>query len=305
MTTVDPMVTQRLPAAAEPETCTGTFTCAMGDVAALVLGAALVLAVVVLLAAAAHVRSARSVATEERERVRHETQAFTDFAGRVADLDAGPAGTGSRTVGATTMVETATASSLSEVERAYRETVMAVPHYEDEYDEPLSQNMAAEFGDDVASAVVTGQALTPQLKGTLLQRSGRSHRLRLALLDHLDEEIEAVEAAEADYRRIADSVARIEDESLDDATFESLRAEWYLLEDREQECVERLRKRQETVQSRRGLSKHLSDAPTMEEYLYAPLDVTYPVLAGGTDLLDEIRASQRQIVLALASLGRE
>lgn len=304
MTTQAPLVTQRIPEGADPQTCAGTFGCAMGDVVALVLGAALLLFVLVL-ATAAHVRSARSIATDERERVRNEAKAFRDFARQIDDLDAGPSGTGGRAVGASTMVETATASSLGEVERAYRETIMSVPHYEAEYDEPLARNMAAEFGEDVASAVVTGQALTPRLKGTLLQRSGRSHRLRVALLDHLDAEADELAEAEADYDRIAASIERIEADGIEDGSFEELLGEWYLMEDREQECVERLRDRQETVQSRRGLAKHISGAPTMEEYLYAPLDVTYPVLADGASLLEEIRSLQREILLALASAGRD
>lgn len=306
MTTVDPLVTQRLPAAAEPQTCSDTLSCAVGDVVTLVLGAAVLL--VVVLIAATHVRSARSVATEERERVLDEAKAFTDFAQQVAELEAGPAGSVGRPAGTATMVETTAATAttpLGDVEQAYRETVMSVPHYEQEYDEPLAQNMAAEFGEDVASAVVTGQALTPQLKGTLLQRSSRSHRLRVALLDHLDAETDDLAEAAADYDRIAASMDRIQSERLDDTSFENLLAEWYLLEDRERECTDRLQKRQETVHSRRGLAKHLSDAPTMEEYLYEPLDVTYPVLADGTSLLEEIRASQQQVLLALASVGRE
>ncbi|PSP76403.1 hypothetical protein BRC81_12295 [Halobacteriales archaeon QS_1_68_20] len=301
MREVDPLVTHRLPDAGEPETCTDVVACAATDVTALVLGAAILL-VAIFVAAVAHVRSARSVTSDERERVRREAKAFTAFADRITDLEAGPAGGSPRRVGTATLVESTTTTSLQDVADAYRETVMAVPHYESEYGEPLAQNMAAEFGDDVASAVVTGQNLTPQLKRTLLQRSARAQRLRLALLEHLDAEAEAVAEAEADFDRISDSVDRIEEASLEDATFEDLLAEWYLLEDRERECVERLQTRQKTIQDRRGLSKHLSEAPTLEQYLYAPLDVTYPVLADGTTLLDRIRAAQHDVLYALGSV---
>ncbi len=299
MSDVDPLVVHRIPDAAEPEACPDVVACATTDVVALVLGAA-ILFFALFVAAVTHVRSARSVTAEEREHVRREAEAFSAFADRVADLDAGPGGASGRKVGAATLVESAATTSLGDVADAYRETVMAVPHYDGEYGEPLARNMVTEFGDDVTSAVVTGQSLTPQLKRTLLQRSARAQRLRIALLEHLDAEDEAVAAAEADYDRIADSVARIEDESLADAAFEDLLAEWYLLEDRERECIERLQARQETIHGRRGLAKHLSNAPTFEQYLYAPLEVTYPVLADGTELLDRVRTAKSDVLLAFA-----
>ena len=299
------MVTYRMPPPAETQTCTDVLACATTEIIALVLAFSTALFLfAILVLAAAHVRSARSETAEERERVRLEAAAFAAFADRLTGLEARPSGTSSQHVGATTVVETVTATPLLDVQTAYRETVMDVPHYDVEYGEPLAQNMAAEFGDDVASAIATGQALTPQLKGTILQRSKCSHRLRLALLEHLDAEAADISKAAADYDRIADSVSRLEDEPIEEASFEDLVAEWYLLEDRERECIDRLESRQETIQSRQGLAKHFTDAPTLEEYLYRPLDVTYPVLADGTRLLERVREAQSRVVLAIASLGR-
>lgn len=37
---------------------------------------------------------------------------------------------------------------MADVQKAYRETILVVPHYEEEYAEPLVENMAQEFGVD-------------------------------------------------------------------------------------------------------------------------------------------------------------
>ncbi|MFC6726651.1 hypothetical protein ACFQE1_20230, partial [Halobium palmae] len=47
---------------------------------------------------------------------------------------------------------------LREVRAAYRDTVMGMAHYDDEYGEPLATNMAAEFSEELAGAVADGTA---------------------------------------------------------------------------------------------------------------------------------------------------
>jgi Asp-tRNA(Asn)/Glu-tRNA(Gln) amidotransferase C subunit len=291
------MVTQRVPSTSGSD-CSELVACLTADAVALAVGTAVVF--LVLVATVAHVRSARRITDEERQRVRSEAEALAAFASEVSELEPRPAPGGRETAGATTMVETVSSGSLEEVADAYRGTVMDVPHYEAEYGETLARNMAQEFGDDVAGAVVAGRALTPQLKETLLKRSGRAHRLRLALLEHLEAESEELADLAETFERIVNSVERIEDEDLDDASFEALVGEWYLLEDREQESQEIVERRQETVHSRRSIAKHLPDTPTLEEYLYEPMDVTHPVLSDATDLLDRLRTTQHDIVLAMS-----
>ncbi|WP_456264523.1 DUF7260 family protein, partial [Aeromonas schubertii] len=52
---------------------------------------------------------------------------------------------------------------LNDVQQAYRETVMSIAHYDEEYDEPLAQNLAFEVGEELAAAIMTHSQLTPYL----------------------------------------------------------------------------------------------------------------------------------------------
>lgn len=291
------MVTQNLPDAGGG-LCADLLSCAALEFAALALGT--VLFALAFAAAALHVRDARTAVDEERSLLRVEADAFAAFASKLADLDAAGTTSGPVGPGATALVSVGTTAGLEGVRRAYEETVMAVPHYEAEYDEPLPANMAVEFGDDVASAVASGGPLTPQLKSTLLERSRQAASKRLVLLEYLDEEAEVLEAAAADLERVADSVERVAREPLERAGYDELRAEWYLLDDRERECEAVLDDRQDAIQNRGGLTERVEDVDTLEEYLYEPLSVTYPVLADGAALLERLRAEKQRVAGGLA-----
>src|SRR5699024_5780446 len=124
--------------------------------------------------------------------------AFTQFRKRVANMDV-PA---SATLTATTKVKntilrtsqpTTSTSQLEQIQDAYHETVMNVPHYEEDYDQSLSKDFAAEFGLELASAFATADSLTPPLHETLLTASQHAVESRTALLDALDRETESLQ----------------------------------------------------------------------------------------------------------------
>lgn len=294
----------RKPISPPESTCSDVVECAVTnpDPVALVLllaAASVVLLFVTL--ALAHVAGARSLLEDERTRVADEAEAFAAFARRVADVevaaapvtDGGPATTALRTPQPD--------GGLDEVRDAYRETVMGVPHYRAEYDESLPTNMGLEFGEDVADAVDDGPGLTPQLRATLVERSRTAQRQRIELLHQLGTEAEALDDAETTLDRCRRSATRLEDADLDDRSFDDLVAEWRLLEDRRQTAETTLTERQETVQERTRETGTRPGGPSFEQYLYGPMDVTYPVLSEGTSLIERLERARSQVERALAS----
>lgn len=286
--------------------CSNVVECALADPDPLALLLLLVAGSVVLLfvtLAVAHIAGARSLLEEERSRVATEARAFADFARQVADVDVStqPVTDGGPTV-TSTLGRTGPDDGLDEVRAAYRDTVMSVPHYEAEYDESLPTNMRLEFGEDVANAVEDGGALTPQLKGTLVERSRTAHRQRVDLLGQLEGESEALDDAEGALRRCRRSASRIENADLEAQPFDDLVVEWRLLEDRKETAEAVLADRQETIQERsRRSGTRTRSGPSLEEYLYDPLSATYPVLAEATSLVERIEAAQQRIERALSS----
>lgn len=252
--------------------------------------------------AVAQIASARSLLEEERTRVTDEAEAFAAFARRVSDVeiatmpvtDGGPAMT-------TALEAPPPDDGIETVRDAYRDTVMAVPHYDAEYDETLQTNMRLEFGEDVADAVDRGETLTPQLKGTLIERSRTAQRQRVALVGQLDVESDALDEAETTLRHCRQSADRLEEATLDDCTFDELSAEWRLLEDRRQAAESLLENRQETIQQREQETGARPGGPSFEQYLYDQVDATYPVLSEATSLVERIEAARSRVERALAS----
>jgi hypothetical protein len=295
----------RKPISPPESTCSEFLECALTNpdpVAVVLFVAAASIVLLFVTIALAHVTGARSLLDEERGRIADEAEAFEAFARRVADVDVETTPVADGGPAMTTAMETSQAGDgLEAVRDAYRETVMAVPHYEAEYDESLSTNMSLEFGEDVASAVARGSALTPQLKGTLVERSRTARRQRRALLRQLDGEAEALDEAETTLEHCRRSASRIEDTDLADCSFDELAAEWRLLEDRRVAAEALLEERQETVQERERETGSRPGGPSFEEYLYEPLDATYPVLAETTSLVERIESARSRVERALSS----
>ena len=283
--------------------CTG-FECLLAEPLALFLFAAGTGVFALLLAlAVAHLADARDVLAEERSRIRAEARAFATFADRLTEVEVSATGAVTKAPGTATVLDTTatTGTDLTKVKDVYRETVMSVPHYEEEYREPLPMNMGIEFGEDVASAVQGNTGLTPQLKHTLVERSRTARDQRMTLLRQLEGETEALDDAERELAKARRSARRVEQAPLEEYSFDQLTAEWHLLSDRERECKTVLTERQESIRERDRETRRVNSGPTFEEYLYDPLEVTYPVLDAGTDLLERVRAVRTRVENVLAT----
>jgi hypothetical protein len=267
--------------------CSSVVDCAVTNPDPMALVLLLAAAAVLLLFVAfalAHIKTARSVLEEERERIREEAEAFATFAREVADVEAAsrPLADGGPMV---RTVRPPSDDGIEAVKEAYRDTVMSVPHYDAEYDESLSRNMRLEFGDDVAGAVDRGRT---------------AHDQRMSLLDQLDTEAEALDDADGTLEQCRRTADRIADAPLERYAFDELAAEWRLLEDRREAADTLLSDRQETIQERDRENGTRRRGPSFEEYLYDPMDVTHPVLAAGTSVLDRLEEARRQVARALA-----
>lgn len=295
----------RKPISPPEPSCSTAVECAVTNPDPMALVALLAATGVFLLfltLALAHIGTARSLLEQEQTRIADEAAAFGAFARRVSavDPDTRPVADGGPT--ASTSLETAPGDDgLAAVREAYRETVMAVPHYDDEYDESLSANMSLEFGDDVAGAVENGAPLTPRLKATLVERSRAARRQRTSLLRQFEDEADALEDAEetlVQSRRTAD---RIREADLGQCSFDELAAEWRLVGDRLDETESLLQQRQHVLRDRERDTGTRPGGPSFEEYVYGPMAVTHPVLAAGTEVADQLGHARERLERALAS----
>ncbi|NHN40484.1 hypothetical protein G9C85_02380 [Halorubellus sp. JP-L1] len=301
---------------ATAEACVADGLCVPADVLTqgLALAATLAFAVAVLMALSRLYDAADALAAE-RERTRLERDAFATFVDSVASIDPQNPGL---TDGGPTTVDAGHGGTLSHVVDAYRDTVLAVPHYDDEYDDTLAEHMAAEFGDDVALAVRNGAILSPQLQQTLCARGTQAKQRRDRLLSAIDAEDDSLSACTRTLREIDDDLDAVEadvaavDRVVDDATTgadadvpastvdrEDLVHDWHTVHGRREELVSLLESRQSAIHEQRHVVGQ-GDGPTaLYEYVYDALPSSYPVLSVGTHLLERTRSLRRNVSRSL------
>lgn len=254
-----------------------------------------------------YLRGAEEVLAEERSRTVAERDAFVRFARRVAQLDettattsqsrSGP-GPGPGPEGGILSQSSTTDDRLERVRDAYRETVMGVSHYEEEYGDTLPESMAAEFCDEVATAVRDGTRFTPQLKGTLLQGSEQSHTERKAFLRALDCERDALDSAKAELADVRDALERLDARPLPEKSLTDLGVDWDRLTDLEGRCQRVVEERQERIHTGYPNLPSQARGVGFHEYLYGSFVATHPVLAEGAEVLADIRTARRRILRA-------
>lgn len=178
---------------------------------------------------------------------------------------------------------------------------MGMPHYEEEYGEPLAANMAAEFSEELAAAVANGTTLSPQVKQALVAGSHEAGNERDAFLRTLDAEAEEVRAAESTLSRADRKCAEIRERHLRLASYAELDEAWTKLDELEAECERCLADRQASIHDGYTLGFRAGDSETFHSYLYRSLDVSYPVLADGARVLESLRETRRRVTTAASS----
>lgn len=129
---------------------------------------------------AAHINSAEAKLEIEYQRTKTEAVAFQNFRQRVTNIvPLQPRSDGGITVRRS--LARRPQSHHSPCERAckaYQETVLSMPHYVVEYDEPLFEHLVAEFGEELATSLSANAQLTPPLKKGLSTASRQAARER-------------------------------------------------------------------------------------------------------------------------------
>lgn len=285
------------------EVCAAARSCQQSDVIGQLLPLIVTgLVAVVVIAAAIRVREARATVSEEQSRTETERQAFQRFARTVSRIE--PVTTTVQ-LGTAPAVTAAVATStprpdqgLERVRQAYTDTLLAMDHYEEEYDEPWAEHMRLELGEELGTAVEQSQELTPPLKQALVTRAQEAARERERLISRLAREEEALDAADEELSAVAEMVEEAATRPIEDWSFRALTDEWHRLGELESRLSRLLARRQEALGSA-DVVGFRSDSPSLNAYLYDHLNTRFPVLADATSLADRVKDVRRNVLLAL------
>ncbi|WP_276245396.1 MULTISPECIES: hypothetical protein [unclassified Haladaptatus] len=249
-----------------------------------------------LVAAALYLGQARRVCETESSRTRTERDAYIRFLRRLSGISVSQVTTQVQTSGMTVANVQSADQSIREVREAFEETVMTVPHFTEEYDESLEVHMAMEFGDELARAVRHGTQLTPPLKQALVQQAELARDQRDAMLGTLDRELEELEDATALLESAEEELDDVSSEPFYRRSYADLHAAWERLDDIEDRVTTVLTERQHAMQEGIRFGIRRTDSGSFHDYLYRPLDVSYPVLADGAKTVDRIQAIRHNVV---------
>jgi hypothetical protein len=236
------------------------------------------------------IADARRTVRRERRRTIDEREAFDAFADAVRELSADGPPAGVR-VGARFATPDATGTTAA-VRAAYERTVMAVPHYREEYDDSYRESLAAEFNPTVAAGV-TGSRLTDAARTALLEAAENARADRARFVEALDDEDAMLRAADERLGELLAEAAELDTEPLAELRFGSLdgiRARLGVLDDHVEAVAA---DRQAGLRQQHADLELPADVPDLQTYVYQDAETTYPVLstAGRTAaVLERIRS---------------
>ncbi|MFB6134625.1 MAG: hypothetical protein ABEJ55_06520 [Halanaeroarchaeum sp.] len=266
--------------------------------------ALLSLLLAVVLVGVVGVLSYLSDATDRLDReiveVEAERDAYLAFADAVDDIQVSTSTatmTGPSTVQA---VEQAT-TSVAPVRSAFESTVMAVDHYDEQYDESWLQHLSAELDADLATTLRDRRAINRPIKQALHQRSLEAAAKRAELLDVLAPERRSLEDAERSVSDVLSRLDGLDDRPLRRKSFEELRRDHDALGEQAAVIEATAERRQRTIhRENRDRSWGTSDV-MLQEYLYGGLDATFPALSVTTTVLDRIGIARRRVRRAMTA----
>lgn len=190
---------------------------------------------------------------------------------------------------------------LQQVRDAYANTIMAVPHYQEDYDDTLDESMTEEFGEKIAVAVSSGQQLSSPLKRHLLQAASAARERRTEFLEVLEQEEKALDSARTTLTELEDQITAALTQPLSDLSIDELLTLYDRLCDYERQCEMLLKDRQHhRTDGHATLARTGSSHTDLQTYLYRSLPVTYPVLADGSTLLETLQTTQHRVSTELA-----
>ncbi|MFB6255800.1 MAG: hypothetical protein ABEH58_03575 [Haloplanus sp.] len=239
--------------------------------------------------------AALDAVADERATLRTERDALAAFDGRVAELSTVTVSAGPPLV----VDPQPSGQSLSRLRAAYAETVMGTPHYEAEYGDTVAESLAAEFGDDLAAAIIGGTALTPELRNAVRAATDAAQHEREEFLDVLDREADSLATAADDIEALSTELDALKDRPPSVRNFDDLHDTWTALREFEARIDGIGIRRQETLRS------HRNDLPGVPadlcEYLYHDLSASYPVLASLADFGTRLERARQRVERALAT----
>lgn len=178
---------------------------------------------------------------------------------------------------------------------------MSVPFYEAEYDDTSEESIQAEFGPDIATALIQSDDLSTIAIEVLLAKVEQARSEREALIETCECDQASVDEASTVLKPIAEELQAIESICFDDRGFGALEAHRDRLLTLTDKCEHAATTRQTTIHRHRTAYSLPIDAPDICMYLYDEFDTAYPILSFCSDLARRIENCRLQVERAMST----
>lgn len=244
---------------------------------------------------------ARAKLERERRRTTDEVDALQRFEDSIRSLDTETPRQQTARPALAAAIDTngGQSDALGRVRAAYESTVMAVPHYEEEYGDSYRASLAGEFDTHVAVVLTEGATFDERCKTILNSAITDSTTARRSLLAAIDEEADSLSTATETLMSVAKSLGSLSELPFAEESFGCLDAYRARIGQLETKCEDALNCRQRSVFDQRRAAWIPADAPDIAKYLYQDLDTDYPVMSVIADLLERTRALRSRVERAM------
>jgi len=231
--------------------------------------------------------AAEAIVSTELETIQTETNAFESFLMNVRRLE--PTGSVSLGTGGTLATATSfTGFDPAAIRQAYRETILAMAHYDSEYGEHLLDNVEIEFGESVRAVLESEMALPPMTVGVIETAAEQAVTERQDFSRVLSEELESLERIrdqlgdiEARFHELTEAIDQPDSPSSDDRN---------RLETLAKECQTLSVDRQETLHHRSAPYISGIGDRSLVAYLYHDCEHQFPALIEIADVAGRINS---------------
>ena len=235
----------------------------------------------------------------EREFTEAERDAFETFANEIRTIPTQTnVGVGSNAAVLTKV--SASSGQLQRIRKSYEETIMAVPDYDDVYDERFHENFAAEFGGDITSVVVGGNQFTQPVQRLLITQAKSSARQREEHLDVLDAERSSITNADARLRNVDPIVERTAPRHLLHNSFDELLEHECGIRRAKEECRQVLEDRQHDIHESNQQIRGRSEQTFLQEYLYRSIEPSFPVLTAALKRIHKLNSRRGAVITSIS-----
>ena len=246
------------------------------------------------------IESAEEAIQIEQRRITAEIEAYQQFATKLATIStsAPPQPTLETQYGT---VERPVNSEASSIQEFFEETVMSVPHYEEDYDEPFEEHISAEFTPEFALLLKESNHIAEQYTSVLESYTRSAITERKNLSKTLETEYDSVDHLGGQICELSQQFVEISHCEFNTMDFGSLEAYWRQLEIIITKLDRIAADRQQSINAPTRTAGDSNSDISLNRYLYQDLRCEYPILNTVGILGRCIHTTQTQIERIMTS----